>query len=129
MHRSRQSSPLYRASPPTRLDETKLRVKPYILRDPQPPVEVHQVDAAAQKYMLAVVDDLRSGFIGGRPAPQEWPPFKDPNMMSRTPQRRCGGEPGQSSADHDYVGHGSDCGGTISSPAPARDGRRPSLRR
>ncbi len=47
-------------------DEENFAVKRDIVLDAQATVEIHQVDAAAEQDVLAVVDGFRIDFVGGR---------------------------------------------------------------
>ncbi len=87
-----------------RLDEVKPLVKLNPVRDAQAPVKIHQIDAAAQQHVLAIVDDFGTfaGYrVGSGAAAQESAGFEKIDLESRLAQRRSRGETGQTSADHD----------------------------
>jgi hypothetical protein len=102
----------------------------------QAAVEIHQIDAAAQQDMLAVVYHFgivaRNG-IGGSSAAQESPGLKKINLKSGLAQRGSRRKASQTSADHNRRRHRNLDGETVlrmhrltRAPVPARDGpRRP----
>ena len=59
MHWRRQNTSLEPGSAPTRLQEVELLLKADPGVHSEPPVEIQEIDAAAQQYVLAVVDRFR----------------------------------------------------------------------
>ena len=91
------------------LDEVELFVKVDLAGDTEPAIEVEEIDAALEQDVLAVVDDCagivtRCG-IGRGAAAQEGSSLQDRNTMSGGAQCRGGGQPGESAAEHENVGH------------------------
>ena len=96
------------------LNKEKLLVKMDPIRHAQAPVEIHQIDAAAQQDMLAVVDYFRRivrmrsvawNRIRSGAAAQESPGLKKINLESGLAQRGGRRKAGQTSADHDRRWH------------------------
>ena len=66
VQRRGQASALQHGDPAARLDEIKLAIEAYAFPYPQPLVEIEQIDAAAQKHVLAVIDGLGNFFAARR---------------------------------------------------------------
>ncbi len=102
--------------PAAGFDEVELLVELDAIGDAQPPVEIQQVDAAAQQHVLAVVDDLGAVAGAGQrirssAAAQESARFVKIHFESGLAQRRGGCQSGQAAADHDRCGHQINSGG------------------
>src|SRR3954469_9544977 len=109
MRRSTEHTRAEYAAPAPRFYKVELAGKSDVLRHSQPPVEIQQVDAAAQQNMLAVVDEFGflavPDFVGSRPAAQKRTRLKHLHRVPRPAQccRCC--ESGQTSADDDDLSH------------------------
>src|SRR5207253_386350 len=88
------------------LDEVELAMEGDGVFDAEAVVEVEQVDAALEQDVLAVIDGLGAGFVGGCAAAEEGSRFEDSDVMACAAQGRGGGESCQTSTRDDYIGHG-----------------------
>ncbi len=92
------------------LDEVKLLVEFDPVGHAQPAVKVHQVDAASQQHMLAIVDHFRLAGLAGKrvgssASAQKPAGLEQIHLESGLPERRRGRQSGQTAADHDGCGH------------------------
>ena len=110
MQRSGQRAAAQRGNAAAGLDEVKLAIEADAVPHAQPPVEIQQVDAAAQQHVLAVVDQLGS-VVGrrerkrSRAAAQKRARFEHLDAEPGAAQRRRRREPGQSAAYDDRARH------------------------
>ena len=74
-----------------------------IVFDAEALVKIHQIDAAAQQDVLAVVDGFRIDFVGGRASAQERAGFEELHRMAGGAEGGGGRESGQTSADDDRL--------------------------
>jgi hypothetical protein len=103
-----QASGFERGSPAAGFDEEKLPVELDSIGHSQPAVKIHEIKAAAQQDVLAIIDDfgtVTGNGIGSGATAQKSARLKNVDFESGLAQRCRGREPGQASADHNCRGH------------------------
>jgi hypothetical protein len=101
-----QDSALHYGNPAARFDEGEFAEEADFLLGAQSFVEIEEVHAAAQEYVLAVIDYF-GVFTGDRPtggaAAEEVAGFVDFDFEPGTAEGGCGGKAGEATADNDYA--------------------------
>src|SRR5258708_26935921 len=107
MQWSRKYARAQQARTTTRFQEHEVAMKLDLALDTQPPVEVQQVDAAAQQDVLAVVDGLAivtADVIRSRAPAQKGTSLQQTNRVTRIRQCSRRRQSGQAAAHDDYLG-------------------------
>ena len=111
VERGGQPSALQHRDPPARFDEIELAIEGDAFADPEPLVEIQQIDAAAQQHVLAIVDGLgdlfaaRGDCVGGSAATQVGASFVEIDFPTVAPQGRRRREPCQSATGNQHFRH------------------------
>ena len=97
-------------SAPAGFDEEELAMKADFVLHAQPPVEIEQIDAAAQQHVLAVVDHFTrplppTGHDVARP-PRKGARFVEIDFESRAAQSDGRGEAREAASDNSNARHG-----------------------
>ncbi len=85
----------------TGLDEKNIAIEGDLVRDAEAFIKIHQVDAAAEQEVLAVVDGLGVYFVRSRAAAEEGARFEEFYGVAGGAESCRGGESGQA-ASGDY---------------------------
>jgi len=100
-----QRSGFQRRYAAARLDEVELAMPRDFVIDAKTPVEVHQVDAAAQQDVLAIVDRFAGGFIRRGASAKGRPRLVKIDFPTGFAERRSARQSRQSAPGDDHRGH------------------------
>ena len=103
MGRGGEDAGSHHAAAASGFDEMKFAMKADVLLDAQASVEIQEIDAAAQKNVLAVIDGFAAGIVGSGAAAQERAGFENTHVVAGSAQSGRRGQSGQATTDDDDV--------------------------